>query len=1073
MPGGETAAGARSRRPARRGRRGGWRARRARERGGGEQLTAPGIGVPDGPCRVECQPAPPQSRPGTTAALHRGPVGIPNTDRGTKPATRNIGQPTNVPRLTQRRTPPAARPTSLAQSERNQDTDHRARSTRPANGHQLKIGHINAQSLVPKVNVVNTILEAEHFDLLCISETWLTPDTLSRFLVFPGYVMVRKDRAVSSQGHRVRGGGVAIIHREEISCQVLQTPATSLLETLWLSVCWRGGRPAIVGVIYRPPTGSVSQAVEELQEQLQEILIRAKPVVLLGDVNINILDTQSLDTRRYLTCLSELNLNQLIKQPTHLFPTPTALDHAVTNVPSARASVLSTPIGDHQPITVSVPIGRLRKPANERTSRNWGRADWDAICLDLLMSDWTAFETSEDINSMVESFMAIWWSVLDQHCPTRARRSRRRGCPWIRDDLELRWAMAERDRAYKVWKAQRTPESRAHYRHQRNAVKTHLARARREFLDRQLLNSDRREFWSHLRRYYIAPSNSTSTAQRTTSTEQRARADRFNEYFSTVGSRIAADLSDDVTVGVAPRPPIVVSASFKLGPATLPELARAVRQMNSAGAVGPDGVPLSAVKRCFAVIGPYLLRIVNKSLTTGVFPEAWKIAEVVPIPKSKGGSNDPSSHRPISLLSHLSKLLEKVVCNQLTQYLTDNDILYQRQYAYRRGHSTEDAMLDAVEWISQNQERGEVTSIATVDLSKAFDSVDHGVLLSKLGWYGIDSTWFQSYLDGRRQLVRGGETVHPVRFGVPQGSIAGPVLFSLFINDLHCHLPECRVISYADDTQLFNHSLPDPKNIASLNEILQKSLEAMQRWYASNSLRMNPDKTDLILVGTRQNIAKVKDFKISVAQSIIEPSSSIKLLGVTVDPHLSWDFHISSVVRKCNAILMSLYRFRDHFSNETLKLIIETHVFPHILYCISVWGGTTKKNMAKIKKLINFGARIVTGVRRRESISPTVTCLGWAQIGELVKKRDLLKVFKAIHNQSTPISIRRMFVPRSEVSSRVTRSVEAGAIENQKCRLSSTRRAFRYRAIALWNQLPPAVTSQPTLAAFQAALNAL
>ena len=129
--------------------------------------------------------------------------------------------------------------------------------------------------------------------------------------------------------------------------------------------------------------------------------------------------------------------------------------------------------------------------------------------------------------------------------------------------------------------------------------------------------------------------------------------------------------------------------------------------------------------------------------------------------------------------------------------------------------------------------------------------------------------------------------------------------------------------------------------------------------------------------------------------------------------------------------------------------------------------------MAKIKKLINFGARIVTGLQRRESISPTVICLGWAQIGELVKKQDLLKVFKVIHDQSTLISIRRMFVPRSEVSSRVTRSIEAGAIENKKCRLSSTRGAFRYRATTLWNQLPPTVTSQQTLAAFQAALNTL
>ena len=206
----------------------------------------------------------------------------------------------------------------------------------------MRIGHINAQSLSPKVDAINSLLDSEQFDMLCVSESWLTPDTLSRFIVFPGYVMVRRDRAESTEGQRVRGGGVAVIHREEMHCQVLSTPMTSLLETLWVSVSWRGGRPAIIGVAYRPPAGSVSQAVDELQEQLRDVLARGKPTYLLGDLNIDVLNAQSSDTRRYKAALSEPNVAQLIDQPTHLRPNPSALDHIITNITSSCADVLTT-----------------------------------------------------------------------------------------------------------------------------------------------------------------------------------------------------------------------------------------------------------------------------------------------------------------------------------------------------------------------------------------------------------------------------------------------------------------------------------------------------------------------------------------------------------------------------------------------------------------------------------------------------------------------------------------------------------------------------------------------------------
>ena len=231
---------------------------------------------------------------------------------------------------------------------------------------------------------------------------------------------------------------------------------------------------------------------------------------------------------------------------------------------------------------------------------------------------------------------------------------------------------------------------------------------------------------------------------------------------------------------------------------------------------------------------------------------------------------------------------------------------FQNQYAYRPCHKTEDAVPDAVDWINRNSEMGKISTITAADLSKAFDSVDHGVLLSKLGWYGIDPEWFRSYLSGRRQLVRGGTATLPVIFGVPQGSLAGPILFTLFTNDLHCHLPNCRAISYADDTQLLDHSLSDPQNLVELKLRIENSLESLQLWFRSNSLKMNPAKTDFAIIGTRLALKNTKDLHISIAGVVTKPSSSIRLLGVTIDPCMSWGIHIGQIVKKCNALFFCI-----------------------------------------------------------------------------------------------------------------------------------------------------------------------
>ena len=359
---------------------------------------------------------------------------------------------------------------------------------------------------------------------------------------------------------------------------------------------------------------------------------------------------------------------------------------------------------------------------------------------------------------------------------------------------------------------------------------------------------------------------------------------------------------------------------------------------------------------------------------------------------------------------------------------------------------------------------GHVVAVTSIDLSRAFDSVDHGVLLTKLKWYGVDPEWFGSYLSDRRQVVRGGTLSLPLSHGVPQGSLVGPILFSIFTNDLPSYLPHGRLISYADDTQLLDSALP--KELTFLKTRQEETILAVQSYFTSNSLKMNPSKTTLLLVGTAQNLKKTASFHLNISGHILTPSPFVKMLGVTVDSNLSWEKHISDVVKKCNSILFCLYKIRYHLTPDVRKLLIQCHIFPHILYCLSVWGGAAQCHLHKVQKVVNFGARVVSGARMSDHISPTVEALGWCSVRDLVTQRDVIAVFRALREPCTPESIRSLFVTRAAVSQRTTRATMAGMLEPPDLRLSMSRRVFSYRAASSWNRLSPDIASSRTRAEF-------
>ena len=242
---------------------------------------------------------------------------------------------------------------------------------------------------------------------------------------------------------------------------------------------------------------------------------------------------------------------------------------------------------------------------------------------------------------------------------------------------------------------------------------------------------------------------------------------------------------------------------------------------------------------------------------------------------------------------------------------------------------------------------------------------------------------------------------------------------------------------------------------------VEENIRILQVWFSSNGLKMNTEKTCFTIFGSPNSVSKSSDFILHVDGVDIRPQKHIKILGVLFDQTLSWEAHISSLVRRLNTILISLYKIRHFLSPNILKILVLAHVFPHLQYCSSVWGGAPNCRLDRLQKVLHFAARLVTGLRRYDHVGPALAALGWPDIREMIARRDALNVYRALHVVSAPGPLRAMFRPRAAVSERETRSAAAGVsvLELPRYRLTMARRLFPYRAAVSWNELPRDVTS--------------
>ena len=642
--------------------------------------------------------------------------------------------------------------------------------------------------------------------------------------------------------------------------------------------------------------------------------------------------------------------------------------------------------------------------------------------------------------------------VLDLHAPVKTVTIRNSTAPPV--STETGDLMARRRGALRVW-----GHGSSEYRQLNRAVRSAIRRDTRADVCRRIREQGPTSVWRNTRDVIGGKSSGGRTLP-------SVSADSMNEYFVQVGPRVAAEVASQ---GPAPRIdcrlPRVGACAFTVHPVSLDTLRRIIFSMRNTAARGDDGLCIRAIKASFDAIGDILLHIINACLSNSDFPDYWKHSIVHPIYKS-GDPSNPSNFRPISILPVISKIVERVVQRQLYYYLSSNHLLSPTQHGFRPRHSTETALVSVADRILTASDQGEISLLCLIDLSKCFDVIDHSILLNKLNQYGVDTTWFASYLSGHSQKVSFTDKAckkHiskslPISIGVFQGSSLGPLLFSLFSNDLSLFAADSDITQYADDTQVLVSGKKSA--LPALISNMETALATLDTWFKANSLKVNASKTQLMILGTRQNLRNVSNSNISVSfrDVPLKPCTEVKNLGLVFDKHLSWDQHISFLTRRCYGMLTGLVHLRHYLPEAVLSTVVSALVLSHVRYCLTVYGNGTVKNLDKIQKILNFSARVISGRRKFDHISDVQRELGWLSAPDLVRCHTLMLAHKVLR-QGEPEELAGLFSRCRDVRDRRTRRDDA--LRAPRCRTACGQRRFAYRAASLYNELPTDSTDRP------------
>lgn len=770
----------------------------------------------------------------------------------------------------------------------------------------------------------------------------------------------------------------------------------------------------------------------------------------------------------FANILDDTGLTQLVERPTRGENT---LDLFITNLPNQASRIEVVPgISDHDIVYVEFNLALQKLKITPRNIPIYKKANWDSMKKELaeLHAALSQNYERDDVNTLWNKFKLKLSELTRDHIPHK-RIKQKSTQPWI--SLSIQKLIKKRDRLYKKAKKCGDPTLKQKVKALKHTIQRQLRQAYWQYMEgvlsperdgSQLQHSNTKKFWSYIkskRTDYVGIPSLKQNGKLLHDPVAKAEAlnDQFQSVFSTSDKITPEQFQDKCNIPSEPQYPVMTPFNI-----TNEGVEKLLKGLKPGKAAGPDGIKTKILLELSKEISPILTLIFKKSLLTGKVPEDWKNAHVSPIYK-KGDKTNPENYRPISLTCICCKLLEHIVCSNIMKHADNHNILYPLQHGFRKSRSCVSQLIEFIDDVSSALDAGRQSDVLVMDFSKAFDKVNHSLLLHKLRYYGISEpviAWLEDLLDNRKQSVLvEGEMSGPldVRSGVPQGSVIGPCLFLFYINDIPIGL-ESTVRLFADDTIVYM-TVDSNADCTRLQNDLDKLAIWEDRWH----MAFHPAKCNVLSITNNKNVIH---YPYTLHGRQLERVTKAKYLGVTVQTNLKWDSHISNICNKANSTLGFLKRNLKISSTSLKQQAYTTLVRPSLEYACSVWDPHTQADKNKIEMIQRRAARFVTNrFRNRSSVGDMLEGLDWHSLER--RRRDIrMSTLYQIVNDNVCIRKDSLIPP-----ARLSRNMHPQSFQVPSCRTQTHKYTFFPRTIVDWNSLPPAVATSKTFSSFKLSLS--